>query len=96
MLKEDFRKTDLFGIGCIALGSITVIFSSAGKEAVLLPEDVVKALMTIPTLIYSLVSLGLGIGLGVLSEGRWGEEHPVVDVGISAVAGGFTVLATKA
>ena len=98
LLKEEFKKTDLIGIGCIAMGSLTVIFSTTGgsKEKILSPEQVLLALETTSTLTFVIISLVLGIALATLSSTIIGDDYVMVDVSVSALAGGFTVLATKA
>lgn len=93
---EPLRSTDLLGVLLIALGAATFVFSSPLHEKILLPSDVLEALQTLAFQLYSLFSLLLISLLAYLSQTSYAEEYILIDVGLSAVAGGFTVISTKA
>ncbi|KAI5475616.1 hypothetical protein MNV49_001126 [Pseudohyphozyma bogoriensis] len=96
ILKEPFRKQDLFGIALAVLGGITVVWSSKSSDKKLFPSELIAAISTLPFIIYSVLSLVLGSTLAYLSRTKWGDRFVMIDIGVCAVAGGFTVLSTKA
>ncbi|EIM88129.1 DUF803-domain-containing protein [Stereum hirsutum FP-91666 SS1] len=95
ILKERFRKRDLFGITLAIIGAITVVLSSNTSETRLSPSGLIKAISQRAFLVYSLVYVTAAVVLAGLSRGRLGRQYVFVDVGLCALFGGFTVLATK-
>ncbi|KAL4075995.1 magnesium transporter NIPA-domain-containing protein [Scleroderma yunnanense] len=98
MLNEHFRSRDLLGILLAVIGASTVVLSSPSSDGVppLTPDALLEAITQRSFVIFSIVYAALAIVLGGLSEGHIGRQVVVVDVGLCAVFGGFTVLATKA
>ncbi|KAG7097132.1 hypothetical protein E1B28_004510 [Marasmius oreades] len=96
ILKERFRKRDLLGVLIAIIGAVTVVLASSSSSGRLNPDELVKAISTIPFIVYSCVyAVGISV-LSVLSEGSVGQQYVLVDVGLCALFGGFTVLSTKA
>ncbi|KAF7331959.1 DUF803 domain membrane protein [Mycena kentingensis (nom. inval.)] len=96
MLGERFRKRDILGIAVAVVGAVTVVLASNASDTRLDPDALLVAISQIPFLIYSGV-YAVGIAtLSVLSESKLGRQSVFVDVGLCALFGGFTVLATKA
>ncbi|KAL0070902.1 hypothetical protein AAF712_002123 [Marasmius tenuissimus] len=96
ILGERFRKRDLFGIMIAIIGAVTVVLASNASSGRLSPDELVKAISQIPFLVYSCLYLvGIAV-LATLSEGPLGQEWVLIDVGLCALFGGFTVLSTKA
>ncbi|KIJ20120.1 hypothetical protein PAXINDRAFT_178752, partial [Paxillus involutus ATCC 200175] len=99
MLNERFRPRDLFGILLAVIGATTVVVSSPssdGTPPATTPEALIEAITQRSFMIFSIVYLVCAVILGGLSEGRLGRRIVVIDVGLCAIFGGFTVLATKA
>ncbi|KAF8558822.1 DUF803-domain-containing protein [Imleria badia] len=99
LLNERFRPRDILGILLAVIGATTVVLSSpssGGPPPVLTPDALVEAITQRPFVIFSIIYLVAAVILGGLSEGSVGRGLVVVDVGLCAVFGGFTVLATKA
>ncbi|KAH8118334.1 DUF803-domain-containing protein [Phellopilus nigrolimitatus] len=96
MLKETFRKRDLFGIGIAILGAITVVLSANPSDTRLDPGGLIRAITRHAFIVLAAV-YAAGITLLVcLSSRKVGQEHVYIDVGACALFGGFTVLSTKA
>ncbi|KAL0581992.1 hypothetical protein V5O48_000050 [Marasmius crinis-equi] len=96
ILGERFRKRDLLGIMIAIIGAVTVVLASNASSDRLNPDELVKAISQIPFIVYSCMYLvGIAV-LATLSQGPMGQEYVLVDVGLCALFGGFTVLSTKA
>ncbi|KAB5596252.1 NIPA-like protein 2 [Ceratobasidium theobromae] len=105
MLHERFRTQDLWGMGLCILGAFTVVYSSHSSSARLDPDTLIHALTRIPFIVWAAVNVAGMIFLSGLSSQRtmlensgWmqGDRWALVDVGLCALFGGFTVLSTKA
>ncbi|CAE6477295.1 unnamed protein product [Rhizoctonia solani] len=105
ILHERFRKQDLLGIGLSIFGAVTVVYASQSSSARLDPDALIYAITRIPFLIWAAINLVAIIVLSGLSSQRtklensgWtqGDRWALVDVGLCALFGGFTVLSTKA
>ncbi|KAG9317616.1 magnesium transporter NIPA-domain-containing protein [Chiua virens] len=99
LLNERFRPRDIFGILLAIIGATTVVLSTPSSDSpppVLTSDALIAAITQRPFVIFSIVYLVLAIILCGLSEGSIGKRLVVVDVGLCALFGGFTVLATKA
>ncbi|KAI6047329.1 magnesium transporter NIPA-domain-containing protein [Pisolithus marmoratus] len=99
MLKERFRSRDLLGILLAIIGALTVVLSSPSSDGGTPPlteQELLKAISQRSFMVFSIIYLGLATILGGLSEGPIGKQIVIVDVGLCAIFGGFTVLATKA
>ncbi|KAF9263558.1 DUF803-domain-containing protein [Marasmius fiardii PR-910] len=96
ILGERFRKRDLLGILIAIIGAVTVVLASNSSSERLDPDDLVKAISQIPFIVYFCIyTVGITV-LSALSEGSVGQRYVLVDVGLCALFGGFTVLSTKA
>ncbi|KAJ3130095.1 hypothetical protein HK098_006154 [Nowakowskiella sp. JEL0407] len=96
-LKEKFRRRDLLGIFFAILGtSIIIIVSSQTDEPILTPEDIARALGQTQFIIYVIITSIFAIIMAYLSPTPFGSRYIFVDLSLVAVAGGYTVLSTKA
>ncbi|KAI9447785.1 DUF803-domain-containing protein [Lactarius indigo] len=96
LLHERLRKRDLVGIMLAIVGAVTVVLSSNASDAPLTLEKLLEAISQRVFLVFSIVyAIGAFLLMG-LSEGRAGRRWVLVDVGLCALFGGFTVLSTKA
>ncbi|CAE6505059.1 unnamed protein product [Rhizoctonia solani] len=105
ILHERFRKQDILGMGLSIVGAITVVYASESSSARLDPDGLIYAITRIPFIIWAAINVGAIMVLSGLSSQRtklensgWmqGDRWALVDVGLCALFGGFTVLATKA
>ncbi|CAE6447916.1 unnamed protein product [Rhizoctonia solani] len=105
ILHERFRKQDLLGIGLSILGAVTVVYASQSSSARLDPDALIYAITRIPFIIWATFNVAAIVLLSGLSSQRaklessgWmqGDRWALVDVGLCALFGGFTVLSTKA
>ncbi|KAK7049641.1 hypothetical protein VNI00_005672 [Paramarasmius palmivorus] len=96
ILGERFRKRDILGILIAIVGAVTVVLSSNASDGRLDPDGLVHAISQIPFIVYSCVYAVAATILTVLSQGPLGRQWVLIDVGLCALFGGFTVLSTKA
>lgn len=96
MLKERFRKRDLVGIALAILGAVTVVVASKSSDVRLDPQGLLKAVQRVSFIVYASITSVAIIILSILSERAIGHHYVYIDVGLCALFGGFTVLATKA
>ncbi|KAG2751506.1 DUF803-domain-containing protein [Suillus brevipes Sb2] len=99
ILKERFRVHDLAGILCAMIGAITVVLSTPSPDESpppLTPDALIAAISQRSFVVFTIICLVGAVILAGLSEGGFGRRIVVVDVGLCAIFGGFTVLATKA
>lgn len=99
ILKERFRVHDLAGILCAMIGAITVVLSTPSSDEgppPLTPDALIAAISQRSFVVFTIIYLVGAVVLVGLSEGGFGRRIVVVDVGLCAIFGGFTVLATKA
>ncbi|KIY34084.1 hypothetical protein I305_03436 [Cryptococcus gattii E566] len=96
ILGERFRTRDMVGMALAIIGAVTVVQSSSDTSPRLNPDQLLTALTRLPFLLYTLFSILLLPPLVLLSNSSFGPAHLTIDVGICALFGGFTVLATKA
>ncbi|KAG8965939.1 hypothetical protein FRC03_012775 [Tulasnella sp. 419] len=96
MLKEEFRRRDLWGIFIAIVGAVTVVIASKSSDVRLDPKALLHALTRIPFLVYLSVSVASACFLAFLSQTPTGQRYVFIDVGLCALFGGFTVLSTKA
>ncbi|KAH9071674.1 DUF803-domain-containing protein [Lactarius deliciosus] len=96
LLHERLRKRDLVGIMFAIVGAVTVVLSSNASDTPLTMEKLLEAISQRVFIIFSVVYvIGMFVLMG-LSEGSAGRRWVLVDVGLCALFGGFTVLSTKA
>ncbi|KZT72698.1 DUF803-domain-containing protein [Daedalea quercina L-15889] len=96
MLKERFRKRDFLGILLAIVGAITVVLSANTSDVRLDPDALIHAIIQRPFIIYASIYIAGAFIMSILSERAVGKRHVYIDVGLCALFGGFTVLATKA
>ncbi|KAI0698636.1 magnesium transporter NIPA-domain-containing protein [Cytidiella melzeri] len=96
MLKERFRKRDVFGILVAVVGAVTVVLSANSSDTRLNPDSLLRAISQKVFIVFSILYVVAALVLSSLSEGSVGQRHVFVDVGLCAIFGGFTVLSTKA
>jgi hypothetical protein len=97
---SEFEKVilqrDLLGVFIAIVGAVTVVLASNASDTRLDPEALLHALSQLPFITFTSVYVASAIVLATLSEGVIGRTWVVVDVGLCALFGGFTVLSTKA
>ncbi|ORY72881.1 magnesium transporter NIPA-domain-containing protein, partial [Leucosporidium creatinivorum] len=96
IVREPFRRQDLFGCFLAFLGGATVVYASKSNDKKLYPDEIIAAITAPLFLVYSAVCIAAIIVLINLSRTRYGDKWVMIDLGICALSGGFTVLATKA
>ncbi|KAK8849813.1 hypothetical protein IAR55_005149 [Kwoniella newhampshirensis] len=96
ILREQFHKKELLGMGLAIVGAVTVVWSSNSANPRLDPPQLLVALTRLPFLIYTLLNILLLALCLFLSTTSHGHRYICIDVGICALFGGYTVLATKA
>lgn len=96
LLHESVHGLDLLGIMLAIMGAVAVVSSAgtSGSEPQD-PEHLWAALARPTFLLYSAGMVCLGMALMVLCDTRIGKRSILAHVGVCAVFGGFTVLATK-
>jgi hypothetical protein len=60
------------------------------------PDELVEAITALPFVIYTAINIVVASCLTWLSSSPWGDKYIGVDVGLCALCGGYTVMATKA
>ena len=96
LLHEKFRPADIGGIALAIIGAVTVVFSSKQDDERLSPGSLWKAIKRTEFIVYASISAGVAVLLAIASTSRAGDKIVLIDVGICAVFGAFTVLSTKA
>ncbi|CEP12979.1 hypothetical protein [Parasitella parasitica] len=94
MLKEVFRKRDLVGVILAVSGAATVVFSSNSEEIALSPELIMEAITQMRSVIYFILTGVAIVILSILSP-VYGSSSIMIDLGLVAIYGGYTVLSTK-
>ncbi|KAI8575880.1 hypothetical protein K450DRAFT_259619 [Umbelopsis ramanniana AG] len=94
LLKERFRFRDILGVMFAVFGATIVVLSSKREEIKLSPDLVVEYLTSMEAIIYYSITGGLILILTVLSP-RWGSKSILIDLGLVALYGAYTVLSTK-
>ncbi|KAI9489951.1 magnesium transporter NIPA-domain-containing protein [Zychaea mexicana] len=94
MLKEVFRKRDLLGVLLAVLGAAMVVLSSNSKETALSPDLIMEALTQTRSLVFFIITGIMITALTILSP-IYGSQSIMIDLGLVAIYGGYTVLCTK-
>jgi drug/metabolite transporter (DMT)-like permease len=94
MLKESFRVRDILGILVSVAGAVVVVWSAEKEETKLGPDEILKAISQTAFEVYFGVTCGLILLLMQFSR-RYGHRTIVIDLGLVALFGGYTVLSTK-
>lgn len=96
ILKEPFRRQDLWGCALAVFGGVTVVQGSKSSDTKLSPEQMLAAIEQPLFIGYACLSVVAASTLAYLSRTRFGDEHVMCDLGLAAILGAFTVLSTKA
>ncbi|KAH9818724.1 magnesium transporter NIPA-domain-containing protein [Melampsora americana] len=96
LLGEQFFKSDIFGVVLAILGTITIVLSTPRSTQAFSPAQLQEALSQVTFIVYVSLCLVAVVVLVILSSSRYAERFIVIDVGLCAILGGFTVLSTKA
>nr|XP_031858329.1 uncharacterized protein CI109_006300 [Kwoniella shandongensis]KAA5525401.1 hypothetical protein CI109_006300 [Kwoniella shandongensis] len=96
ILREQFHKKELIGMALAIIGAVTVVWSSNSANPRLDPPQLLTALSRLPFVLYTILNFLLLSLFLFLSSTSHGQRYIVIDVGICALFGGYTVLATKA
>ncbi|KAJ3864884.1 magnesium transporter NIPA-domain-containing protein [Lentinula novae-zelandiae] len=96
ILGERFRKRDVLGVIIAIIGAVTVVLSSNASNGRLDPEALVHAISQTPFIVYACIYTIGAMILASLSQTSYGQRYALVDIGLCALFGGFTVLSTKA
>ncbi|CDH60614.1 duf803 domain membrane protein [Lichtheimia corymbifera JMRC:FSU:9682] len=94
LLDERFRKQDFLGIIFAILGAASVVSSSKSHEFKLSPELVAAALMQTRSVIFYAISI-MAISILTLLSPMYGARNILIDLGLVAFYGAYTVVATK-
>ncbi|CDS08928.1 hypothetical protein LRAMOSA10288 [Lichtheimia ramosa] len=94
LLDERFRKQDFLGIIFAILGAASVVSSSKSHEFKLSPELVAAALMQTRSVIFYAISI-MAISVLTLLSPMYGTRNILIDLGLVAFYGAYTVVATK-
>ncbi|KAL0078805.1 magnesium transporter NIPA-domain-containing protein [Phycomyces blakesleeanus] len=94
MLKETFRARDFLGVILAVMGAAIVVFSSNSEETAFLPDMIMEALTQTRALVYFSLTGAAIIALTILSP-LYGTRSIMIDLGLVAIYGGYTVLCTK-
>ncbi|KIW26791.1 uncharacterized protein PV07_06597 [Cladophialophora immunda] len=94
MLKERFRRRDLYGVLVAIAGAVTVVLSARSSEAKFGPGELWKTIKRWEFLLYVIITVVL-IGALMYAEPRYGRKTILVDLGLVALCGGYTALSTK-
>ncbi|KZO98033.1 DUF803-domain-containing protein [Calocera viscosa TUFC12733] len=95
LLHERLRKLELFGVALAIIGAVTVVASCDSKDIRFSPDGLIKAILQPLFVAYTIIYIISGSTLVYLSNREYGKKHVLVDVGLCAIFGGFTVLSTK-
>ncbi|PYH87943.1 DUF803-domain-containing protein [Aspergillus ellipticus CBS 707.79] len=94
MLKEKFRKRDLWGVLVAIAGAVVVVLSAKSSEEKIGPHDIWVMITSWEFELYLGVTAGLIVGL-MWASGKYGSQSILIDVGLVALFGGYTALSTK-
>ncbi|KAJ5360271.1 Magnesium transporter NIPA [Penicillium concentricum] len=94
LLKEQFRKRDLWGVFVSIAGAVVVVLSAKSSEEQLGPHEIWVNITRWEFQLYLGLTTSLIIGLMWASH-RYGSRSILIDVGLVALFGGYTALSTK-
>ncbi|OBT72170.1 hypothetical protein VF21_10526 [Pseudogymnoascus sp. 05NY08] len=94
LLKEEFRLRDFWGVVVSVLGAVTVVLSAEQEEKKLGPHEVIGAITTMEFEIYMAATIGVMFILAWASP-KYGNKTILIDLGLVALFGAYTVLSTK-
>ncbi|OQE39949.1 hypothetical protein PENCOP_c006G06221 [Penicillium coprophilum] len=94
LLKEQFRKRDLWGVLVSIAGAVIVVLSAKSSEEQIGPHEIWVNITRWEFQLYLGLTTSLIIGLMWASR-RYGPRSILIDVGLVALFGGYTALSTK-
>ncbi|KAF4763685.1 hypothetical protein N7455_010637 [Penicillium solitum] len=94
LLKEQFRKRDLWGVLVSIAGAVVVVLSAKSSEEQIGPEEIWANITRWEFELYLGLTTSLIIGLMWASH-KYGSRSILIDVGLVALFGGYTALSTK-
>ncbi|RSH78392.1 uncharacterized protein EHS24_002117 [Apiotrichum porosum] len=97
VLGESFTMRNVMGMLLAILGAVTVVWSSRDSNKRMSPDELWAAITAPLFIIYTAVNIAVIVPLTLLSSrDSWGGKYIGIDVGVCALFGGYTVMATKA
>ncbi|KAJ5926980.1 hypothetical protein N7516_008753 [Penicillium verrucosum] len=94
LLKEKFRKRDLWGVLVSIAGAVVVVLSAKSSEEQIGPDEIWANITRWEFELYLGLTTSLIIGLMWASH-KYGSRSILIDVGLVALFGGYTALSTK-
>lgn len=94
LLKEQFRKRDLWGVLVSIAGAVVVVLSAKSSEEQIGPDEIWANITRWEFELYLALTTSLIIGLMWASD-EYGSRSILIDVGLVALFGGYTALSTK-
>ncbi|KAJ5958707.1 Magnesium transporter NIPA [Penicillium vulpinum] len=94
LLKEQFRKRDLWGVLVAIAGAVVVVLSAKSSEEQIGPHEIWVNITRWEFELYLVLTTSLIVGLMWASR-RYGSRSILIDVGLVALFGGYTALSTK-
>lgn len=94
MLKERFRRRDLYGVLVAIAGAVTVVLSARTSEEKFGPGELWATIKRWEFLLYVIITLVLIVAL-MYAEPRYNRRTILVDLGLVGLFGGYTALSTK-
>ncbi|KXG50072.1 Magnesium transporter NIPA [Penicillium griseofulvum] len=94
LLKEKFRKRDLWGVLVSIAGAVIVVLSAKSSEEQIGPHEIWVNITRWEFQLYLGLTTSLIIGLMWASH-RYGSRSILIDVGLVGLFGGYTALSTK-
>ncbi|KAL7425254.1 hypothetical protein Q5752_000942 [Cryptotrichosporon argae] len=97
ILKESINRRTIVGVALAITGAVTVVWSSNDTNPRLSPDQLTAALLATPFLVYTaIVAVVLAVLAYLSSLERYGARLILIDLGVCALFGGYTVMSTKA
>ncbi|KAL2820542.1 magnesium transporter NIPA-domain-containing protein [Aspergillus cavernicola] len=94
MLKEQFRKRDLWGVLVAVAGAVVVVLSAKSSEEKIGPHDIWVMITRWEFETYLGITAALIVVLMWASR-KYGSRTILIDVGLVGLFGGYTALSTK-
>lgn len=94
LLKEPFRSRDALGVLVSVAGAVVVVWSAEKEEIRLGPDEILGAISQTAFEVYFGITSAMILTLMYIST-RYGHKTIMIDLGLVALLGGYTVLSTK-
>ncbi|RPB11519.1 DUF803-domain-containing protein, partial [Morchella conica CCBAS932] len=94
VLKEPLRRRDVVGVVVSILGAVVVVWSAEKEETKLGPDQILEAISQTAFEVYFGITCAMIVALMYLSS-KYGRKTILIDLGLVALFGGYTVLSTK-